>query len=211
MVNNVVWECPRGYPNLAAFLDSDENFMVYRRFGYIQARLLLEKQDELRRLEKRLDDYDGKVQKVRATNLMTLDLKPDDAAPRKEIMDKLEQKFREYGKIYCTTLTFTPLPYVLRITADVFVADLLSSAQQLVAMNKPSPSEWKSVCNYFHNNNPLRRDEQKWIQCREDLVTLRPGREHAWLDAVIEHFLKWTHCSLVEVGYYFMLFRECTC
>lgn len=94
-----MWEYPRGYPNLAVFLDSDENFMVYRRFGYVQTRLLLEKQDELRKLEQKLDNYDKKVQKVRATNLMTRDLKPDDAAPRKEIMDKLEQKFREYGKI----------------------------------------------------------------------------------------------------------------
>src|SRR5215469_11608832 len=39
-----VYSCPEGYPRLAAFLDSDENFMVYRRFGYLQSRLLLEKQ-----------------------------------------------------------------------------------------------------------------------------------------------------------------------
>jgi hypothetical protein len=46
-----VQSCPRGYPALAAFFDSDESFMVYRRFGYIQSRLLLEKQDEMRALE----------------------------------------------------------------------------------------------------------------------------------------------------------------
>jgi len=115
-----VWECPRGYPNLAAFLDSDENFMVYRRFGYVQARLLLEKQDELRRLEQKLDSYDKKVQKARPINLMTLDLRPEDAAQRKEIMDKLERKFCEYGKISCLTSTYMPLPYILRIVADSF-------------------------------------------------------------------------------------------
>jgi hypothetical protein len=34
----------RSNPRLAALLDSDENFMLYRRFGYLQARLLLHKQ-----------------------------------------------------------------------------------------------------------------------------------------------------------------------
>jgi hypothetical protein len=29
-------------------------------------------------------------------------------------------------------------------------------------------------------------DEQDYIRWREDLVTLRPGREHAWLDRGIE-------------------------
>ena len=42
------------------FLDSDENFMIYRRFGYLYARLLLYKQDELRAFEKRLDRIDRK-------------------------------------------------------------------------------------------------------------------------------------------------------
>lgn len=43
-----------GYPKLAAFFDSDDQFSVYRRFGYLHSRLLLYKQDELRELEDRL-------------------------------------------------------------------------------------------------------------------------------------------------------------
>ena len=49
---------PRGYPNLAAFCDSDENFMVYRRFGYPQSRILLDKQNEMAALETELDSLD---------------------------------------------------------------------------------------------------------------------------------------------------------
>jgi hypothetical protein len=92
-----VSSCPKGYPRLAAFLDSDENFMIYRRFGYVQGRLLLEKQDELRKLEEKLDKYDKQVEKTCSTNLMTRDLPSNDAESRKELMDKLEQKFCEYG------------------------------------------------------------------------------------------------------------------
>ena len=49
---------PRGYPELAAFLDSDDNFMIYRRFGFLHARILLNKQDELRVIGKTLDTMD---------------------------------------------------------------------------------------------------------------------------------------------------------
>lgn len=49
----------RGYPNLAAYQDSDEEFMLYRRFGYLQARVLLDKQDKLRQLERELDVFDA--------------------------------------------------------------------------------------------------------------------------------------------------------
>jgi hypothetical protein len=44
---------------VATFLDSDENFMIYRRFGYLHARMLLRLQDQLRVLESRLDDCDN--------------------------------------------------------------------------------------------------------------------------------------------------------
>lgn len=86
---------PRGYPNLAAFLDSDENFAVYRRFGYLQSRLLLNKQDELRILEEELDHMD---RISRESQLVTRDLAEKDAEPRRELFARIETKFHEYGK-----------------------------------------------------------------------------------------------------------------
>lgn len=66
-------------------------------------------------------------------------------------------------------------------------------------MKRPTESEYNSVENYIHVMQPLEPREQAWIQWKEDLVTLRPGREHAWLDTTIEHILRWTHCQFVEV------------
>jgi hypothetical protein len=95
----VVGECSTGYPSVATFLDSDENFMVYRRFGFVQTRLLLEKQDEMRQLESKLDRYDKRTGQNSETsaNLRTRDLKPEAATARKEIMEKLGKCFNEYG------------------------------------------------------------------------------------------------------------------
>jgi len=71
--------------------------MVYRRFGSIQSRLLLEKQDDLRKLEEKLDKYDEHVQRTQPINLQTRDLSEEDAAPRKLLTEKIERKFCEYG------------------------------------------------------------------------------------------------------------------
>ena len=69
--------------------------MVYRRFGFIQARLLLEKQDSLRVLEQRLDHLDrAETQgEDNQDNLCSRD--HDDQ--RKELMTKIETTFRDYG------------------------------------------------------------------------------------------------------------------
>lgn len=93
-------DSPTGYPSVATFLDSDENFGVYRRFGFVQARLLLEKQDDMRKLELKLDRYDRRLARDAQTRdiLRTRDLKPDALAARKDIMEKLEKCFNEYGK-----------------------------------------------------------------------------------------------------------------
>ena len=94
----VVQDCPDGYPLTAAFLDSDDNFMIYRRFGYLQARLLLEKQEQLRRLELDLELMDEKDKDAKSRDLVTLgDGETGRATARQELMQRIEDKFRDYG------------------------------------------------------------------------------------------------------------------
>jgi hypothetical protein len=92
-----VEECPKGYPQLAAFLDSDENFMLYRRFGFLQARLLLYKQDELSRLEQKLDRMDRRH--AREDPSLLESRQNDDIlnGDRKTLFVEIEKKFKDYG------------------------------------------------------------------------------------------------------------------
>lgn len=60
-------------------------------------------------------------------------------------------------------------------------------------MNRPSKADWRSVDNYLFTNKPLKKVEMNFISCKEDLITLRPGREHAWLDIGVENALRWLH------------------
>lgn len=51
--------CPLGYPRLAAFNASEQNFMLYRGFSYVHACLLLDLQTSISALECELDEFDN--------------------------------------------------------------------------------------------------------------------------------------------------------
>ena len=96
---------PKGFPRLARFLNSDESFMVYRRFGCLFSRLLLARQDEISRLESILasmdkqDNAEGKSLYIKS---FSEDASRDDVpsawpCSRIDLLDKLEIKLNQYG------------------------------------------------------------------------------------------------------------------
>ena len=109
--------CPLGYSRLAAFLDSDDNFMIYRRFGFLHARILLQKQDELRELEEAIDTIDKEDASLdRGTDKTRKCLKSrikeerrEDTQmrqTRKELLRSAEDKVREYGDYQISAAVF---------------------------------------------------------------------------------------------------------
>jgi len=161
--------CEDGYPYLAAFLDSDENFMIYRRFGFLHARLLLQKQDELRMMEEELDrmDHRDKLKNIKALKCRMDDVERQDQVEetRQSLLSRVENTILRYD-------------------------ELLLNAQQLAAANRPPERDYNSVANFVHHKKPLFLGDDDFIYNKEDLITLRPGRESAWLDATVEKILK---------------------
>lgn len=83
---------------------------------------------------------------------------------------------------------------------DAHTADLLLKANQIKSLEKPSPRDYRSVLRYMENGGgQLFQEETSWVYEKEDLVTLRPGREHAWLDGILERVLKVCRCGLIRV------------
>jgi hypothetical protein len=158
-----------GYPALGQFLGGDERWMMFRRFSRIQARLILEKQDEMRILEERLHDMDldDLSKEPREPNrprrrLFTRHRQDkDEAAARQLLMGDLERTYLEYER-------------------------LLSAAHRLNTMNKPAPYEWKSVKKYIERTKPIVQRESDYIKLYPDLVSLRGASEHAHLSAFVE-------------------------
>lgn len=50
-----------------------------------------------------------------------------------------------------------------------------------------------------NDGGQLFEEDMGFIYEKEDLVTLRPGREHAWLDGLLERTLKVLRCRLIMV------------
>ncbi|KAF2028209.1 hypothetical protein EK21DRAFT_114124 [Setomelanomma holmii] len=169
---------PKGYPNLAAFLDSDDGFAVYRRFGYLQARILLQKQAELTALEEALQATELEILNDDDNALCNRKVFGPHAAKQRKLLKDIESTYCSYAQI-------------------------LTAAQQMMSFKKPSNSEYQSVGRYLNNRQALVEKEATWIQHKEDIITLRTGRDHAWLDDIIEGLLRLCHCRLID-----LLFRS---
>jgi predicted nucleic acid-binding Zn ribbon protein len=91
---------------------------------------------------------------------------------------------------------------VLSIPLTHSLADLLLKAQQLKALDTPSNRDYRSVLHFMENDGgQLYKKDMEFIYEKEDLVTLRPGREHAWLDGLLERILRVLRCRLIRVGF----------
>ena len=85
-VNRNIDDYPLGYPKLATFLDSDEDFMVCRRFGFLHARVLLYRQG---RLERDLIELDENSRtREESTSHKSRDW----------LLKTIEKKLSDYGK-----------------------------------------------------------------------------------------------------------------
>lgn len=146
--------------------------MIYRRFGFLHARLLLHKQDELRIMEAELDRMDLR-DKINHVDVLQSRIK-DERRDRNGSHDGETRK-----------------ALLLRVEDSIFKYDqLLLNAQRLTAANRPPRRDYNSVANFVQNKKPLLEGDDDFIYNREDLITLRPGRENAWLDAMVEKTLK---------------------
>jgi hypothetical protein len=81
-----------GYPSLAAVQSSDEGLSIYRRYSYLQSRLLLEKQDQLRVLEDRLDAHDEQD----VSRHTRRGLNSDQASSRHGLLKEIENALMSY-------------------------------------------------------------------------------------------------------------------
>lgn len=80
------------------------------------------------------------------------------------------------------------------------VDEILVKARELNAFQRPSKRDYKSFRNWFWNIKPLSYElEEQFIKRKEDLVSLRHGREWSGFDGFIESCIRKMHCPLTQV------------
>ncbi|KAI3391060.1 hypothetical protein diail_8065, partial [Diaporthe ilicicola] len=144
---------------LARFTASAPEFYVFREFRYLQSRLLLHRQDEIRSLETQLWRMDEKDRVNNPHNLQCRELDDMRNGTRKMMMDEIQHKLVQYG-------------------------DLLCMSSKLATLERPSTFERASLQNFFVHKQPLVPHEG-YIGNTTDLVTLKAERDDAWLDRQI--------------------------
>jgi hypothetical protein len=98
---------PEGYPRISAYIDSDSDAALFRRFGVLHARSLLYKQVELTELEAQLDKLDkddegnpgADSDKWRLGHSISLNGGQMNEK-RRDLMKKIDEKLEEYGIFY---------------------------------------------------------------------------------------------------------------
>ena len=103
--HNAVDDHPEGYPQFAAYINSDDNFLIARKYGFLRSRVLLYRQDELAVLERDLvaldeDDAENEDQKIRLrSRKVDEQADTDPVYSRKVLIQKIDDKLKEYGKL----------------------------------------------------------------------------------------------------------------
>jgi hypothetical protein len=167
--------------------------MLYRGFSNVHARLLLGLQANIQKLESELDKMDrihDTLPDAAKKRLQSWDL--DVAACREEKEDADEEEGEEVR-------TRSDNLEELRIKVNQY-DELLIKARELVSFQKPTERDYTSVRHWFHNNAPLVDDEQEYIFWKEDIVTLRHGREWAGFDGMVEAMLHKMNGPLIQVS-----------
>lgn len=152
---------PSGYPKLAAWLNSDENFLMCRRYGFLHSRVLLYRQDELRALEEDLLELDLEDKEADPRVHMSRVLDDSRNDERKKLIRKIDEKLKEYD-------------------------DIVIRARNMASLPQVTSRNFRSLKHYMSNGRPLCETEEKFMDYDQDFVALVDPKEGGWFDAVLE-------------------------
>ncbi|KAK4183658.1 hypothetical protein QBC35DRAFT_344598, partial [Podospora australis] len=144
------------YPRLAAFLNSDREFPVFRRFGQVHVRLLLHMQDEIVELEDRLNELDAS--ELNDYSLRTR--REDRNQDRKAVLAELESRLLSYDKLL-----------------DMYLRQMQWPAAK--------ENSIQSNINRIRDNKPLVFKKSRFLNHWDDLVGPSPSSAQPVLDSWI--------------------------
>lgn len=163
---------PAGYSRYAAFIDTDDNFRIYRRFGTLRNRVLLHRQLELSLLEDELDELDQSDNNgARAYRLASIQYdKAQQDSMRTDLVERIDTKLEQYDT-------------------------LLARERQSLAMEKPTKRNHLNLINYVWNTRMIAQAEAGVLNRLDDFVVLSRNQDspfHTFLEDVLQKFpLPW--------------------
>ncbi|KAK5055384.1 hypothetical protein LTR84_013134 [Exophiala bonariae] len=161
---------PHGWPKLSAVIDSDTNFMIYRRFGWTRTRLLTYHQDVVREMEDmlgKLDRNDFADERYNGAICWRAGDDARDPSPRKALLENLTKHLQIYD-------------------------DLLLRSHKIYLLDSPSAHNRESVANAIFNDAQFAEEDASYIEQVDDLVTFCAEKEATWVHRIAQFFFKET-------------------
>ena len=87
-----------GYRGFSAFLASDDDFLIFRRFSTLNTRVLLFLQDQISVLESELNELDRKHSDKDAVDIHNGSFRQESEPRRTELLLDIHQSLKEYSK-----------------------------------------------------------------------------------------------------------------
>ena len=167
-----------GYRSFCEFVSSDEDFFVLRRFGNLSARVLLDLQDQLARLEGELEEIEQQLRQRDAPDLHNGSFRQDSQTRRKEIILEAQRVLREYSK--CLNVLETPVIVQFTLYQSFWLKDgaddLVLQHSQLRARPKVPKKDINSLETWLYNHaNPILPAETEYLKHPSDLFSLVPA------------------------------------
>ena len=195
----------------AAFHSGEPSTSIYRRFGYLHSRVILELQDQLRELEedlKNLDDRhafsDDPTEKLRVSSRI---------ADRDAAWQEYQAKRKRPPTVHSNGEASNNAAHVPDQDKDEQPSDtsiisdraillaniedrlirydrILLKASQLNELQRPSNRDWSNMRFWYWVTKPLSNvRETFFVQMKDDLITLKPkdetGKLDSWIDEII--------------------------
>lgn len=89
-----------GYRAFSTFLDSDHNFLVFRKFGKLNVRLLLSLQDKVVVAERELEQIDLRYSKEEAGDVHNGSFRREMIVEREVALERIHNHLSKYSKTF---------------------------------------------------------------------------------------------------------------
>jgi hypothetical protein len=95
-----------GYRKYSWFLASDDDFLIFRRFGTLNARIILAMQDDISVAEAKLQALDDEASLKSAPRRHNGSFRREENQERKALITEIKEKLKEYSKYYHTRVLY---------------------------------------------------------------------------------------------------------
>lgn len=158
-----------GYPAFSAWMASSNDFFLLRRFGQLNARVLLIMQDEIVVKEKELEAIDLQCQ-IGSDELGDCSsLRYDPNPARRQILLELKTLLKEYSTYFKWALLLVVSFCITKGCADEYI----SVYSELKSKSSAQPHQVENILAWFHNHPlAIAAEEQGFVERGTDVISL---------------------------------------